>query len=108
MAGIDYLVETINQGHAFPNHPEKTSLSHLVDEVQAAGTVDIAFAGGNLYQNGTQVELFSYFICPWAITWKSLGRGTASLVKAIHFFTNFSPRLISFQAFTNTPFLSSI
>ena len=51
MAGEDYFAETINKGEAFPKHPEKTSLGHLVDEVQAAGTVDIAFAGGNVNQN---------------------------------------------------------
>ena len=46
MAGIDYFAETVKKGEAFPKNPEKTSMGHLVDEVQAAGAVDIAFAGG--------------------------------------------------------------
>ena len=64
MAGIDYFAGTVKKGKAFPKNPEKTLLGHLVNEVQAAGAVDIAFAGGNLDQNGTKMELFSYFICP--------------------------------------------
>ena len=64
MACIDYFVETVNKGESFSKHPEEISLRHLVNEVQAADTVDIAFAGGNLNQNGTRMELFSYFICP--------------------------------------------
>ena len=64
MACIDYFVETVNKGESFPKHPEEISLRHLVNEVQAADTVDIAFAGGNLNQNGTRMELFSYVICP--------------------------------------------
>ena len=64
MAGIDYFVETVNKGETFPKHPEEISLRHLIYEIQAAGAVDIAFAGGNLNQNGTRMELFSYVICP--------------------------------------------
>ena len=63
MAGIDYFVETVNKGETFPKHPGEISLRHPVNEVQAADTVDIAFAGGNINKNGTQVELFSYVIC---------------------------------------------
>ena len=48
LAGIDYFAETVKKGETFPKNPEKTSMGHLVDEVQAAGAVDIAFAGGNL------------------------------------------------------------
>ena len=65
MAGVDYFAETINKGEAFPKHPEKTSLGHLGDEVQAAGTVDIAFAGGEFLKGGYRNFLLFFHRSRW-------------------------------------------
>ena len=40
----DYFVESVDKQESLAEHPKKTFLRHLVNEVQAAGTVDVAFA----------------------------------------------------------------
>ena len=41
----DDLVERVGEGETLTKNPEKAFLRHLVNQVQAAGAVDVAFAG---------------------------------------------------------------
>ena len=45
MVKDDDLVERVGEGETLTKNPEKAFLRHLVNQVQAAGTVDVAFAG---------------------------------------------------------------
>ena len=45
MVKDDDLVERVREGETLTKNPEKAFLRHLVNQVQAAGAVDVAFTG---------------------------------------------------------------
>ena len=59
MVKDDDLVERVGEGETLTKNPEKAFLRHLVNQVQAAGTVDVALTGE--YEPLTSGgKLFSY------------------------------------------------
>ena len=45
MVKDDDLVERVREGETLTKNPEKAFLRHLVNQVETAGAVDVAFTG---------------------------------------------------------------